>query len=184
MRDERLYALIKAVAEGSEVAFICLYDEVWQKVYSFVFSILQNESISEDIVAETFLEIWKNASNFKGKADPLTWILGIARNKCLKELRRTSKRGMEPLENLPEPSMDISPQQNNLFAKDFIQNVLAKLSPIHREVLNLVFYQGLSYSEIAELLDVPVNTVKTRVFYAKQRLKEILQQMGVSERDL
>lgn len=91
---------------------------------------------------------------------------------------------MEPLENLPEPSMDISPQQNNLFAKDFIQNVLAKLSPIHREVLNLVFYQGLSYSEIAELLDVPVNTVKTRVFYAKQRLKEILQQMGVSERDL
>lgn len=175
------HGLIRMIADGDEDAFRELYDRIWKRVYFYLFRILKEKEAAEDVMVETFSEVWKSASRFKGRSRSTTWILGIARNLAmnyLKKERHTEDIG-EYQNRLPVESLSVE----DCDRRDIIRRAFLALSTKHREILDLVFYQELTYPEIAEMLNIPLNTVKTRVFYAKGELKKILNEMGV-ERDV
>ncbi len=178
--------LIMAIAQGDHQAFETLYHQYETRVFHYVLTLVRDSSMADDILAEAMLAVWHAAESFRGDAQVSTWIFGIARHKALdasRQRQRDSHR-ITPLEEalqIEDPQdgpIELAMQQATAAAT---MRALAQLSPEHREVLHLAFYQDLSYQDIAELVDIPVNTVKTRVFYAKKALKEILIRHGLTE---
>ena len=174
------FKLLKLAARGDEKAFRQLYDSSYGKVSMYLYRLVSDDTLVEDILVETYAAVWKGAKKFKGKSKVSTWIIGIARNIAMNELRKRKSPHEEM--NSPYDIADDSPADREFFDRPLlIKKALSKLSVRHREVLDLVFFHEMTYPEVAELLDVPVSTVKTRVFYAKDALKVVLEQMGVNK---
>jgi RNA polymerase sigma-70 factor (ECF subfamily) len=131
---------------------------------------------------EVFTAVWKGAGSFKGESKATTWMIGIARNLAFKELRH--KKLHESIETHPDITDDKNPNGNDLSMRQLIKKALSLLSYKHQEVLDLVFFYGMTYPEISQILEVPVNTIKTRVYHAKSAMKKIMEDMGVSHDDL
>jgi len=179
--DER--RLLEEVARGDGDALRHLYDRLGQRVFRYISRLIGDHQRAEDLTIETFTEVWRSAKKFRGAALVSTWILGIGRNLAMGHLRRNRV----PLEELDESlSCDHDPVE--AFAgrqkEKLLQDALLRLPVIHREVLDLVFMQELNYEQIACLVSIPVNTVKTRVFHAKAKLRDILETMGVKRDDI
>lgn len=176
--------LIKKISSQDEEAFKILYKNTSNKVFKYIYRLVNNKEMAEDIMVETYLHVWKSAKNFKGNSKVMTWIFGIARNIALSELRKHDYYTFDENENFNK-RLTITPQQFNSTAQleidEIIYIALSKLSIKHREILDLIFIQEMSYEDIAEILCIPINTVKTRIFYAKEKLREILNAMGVDK---
>jgi RNA polymerase sigma-70 factor (ECF subfamily) len=108
-------------------------------------------------------------------------MIGIARNLAFKELR--NRKPYESIDAHPDIPDEKAINGNHLAMKQIIKKALSLLSPKHQEILDLVFFFGMTYPEISQLLSVPVNTVKTRVFHAKNAMKKIMMDMGVEYDD-
>ncbi|MCS7084421.1 MAG: RNA polymerase sigma factor [Aquificaceae bacterium] len=164
--------IIKRIARGEESALVELINIMQKRVFSYCYSLVGSYEDAEEITSDVFYQVWKSASKFKNLSTPTTWIFGIARNLCLNHLRKKKLHFQELFENdaIFDP---IEEQELNATAEE-IRQAISKLSPIQREILYLVFYEEMDYKSIAKFLDIPENTVKTRVFNAKKRLKEIL----------
>ncbi len=176
------YDLMCRVAGGDETAFRKLFEKYNKKVFLYLYRLIGDRDYAEDILVETFTVVWKSAKKFRGDSKASTWLLGIARNLAMNHLKKI--RYEEDIDDYKNKIKSNGIINEELWEKrDILKKALMRLSAKHREVLDLVFYQELSYPEISEILDVPVNTVKTRVFYAKGELKKILHEMGV-ERDV
>lgn len=184
-RDESEADILAAVAMGDQSAFERVYHLYEKRVYQYVYTLVNDQTLAEDIVGETMMAVWRGAGSYSGTSRVSTWIFGIARHKALDALRQTGRRQREvDLDGAVDlPSQGDSPfddvQRTEL--KSLTQRALAMLTSEHREVLRLVFYEELPYDEIATLLSIPENTVKTRVFYAKQQLKRQLERLGQKE---
>jgi RNA polymerase sigma-70 factor, ECF subfamily len=184
-RDESEPDMLAAVATGEQKAFERVYHLYERRVYQYVFTFVNDQTLAEDIVGETMMAVWRGAGTFSGTSRVSTWIFGIARHKALDALRRKGRQQREvDLDSVVDlPTRDDSPV-NDVHRKQMeslTQRALATLSHEHQEVLRLVFYQELPYEEIAVMLSIPTNTVKTRVFYAKQQLKRQLERLGQKE---
>ncbi len=170
--------LLAKIAKKDEGAFKLLYEQMHKRLYMYLFRLSGDPSLAEDIVVDTFTEVWKSAHKFRGKSSVSTWVIGIARNKLFKELSKCKDKDHLSIEDCPNLTCD---KQEIYFRKvldrDLIEKAMGLLSRNHREILDLVFIHELDYREISEILNIPVNTVKTRVFYAKKRLKEIILNM-------
>ncbi|MEJ2153834.1 MAG: sigma-70 family RNA polymerase sigma factor [Desulfobacteraceae bacterium] len=180
--DDVLLPLLTACAAKDEEAFRRLYDETHKRIFFFAHRIVGDRDMAEDVVAETYMAVWKSAGAFKGRSKVLTWIFGIARNLSMNALKKI--RFDVSIDDCHQLSTDGGLNSKNHDRKEVISKGLLKVSAKHREVLDLVFYQGFNYNEIAAILNVPENTVKTRVFYAKKALHETLCKMGVEQNDL
>lgn len=170
--------LIRRIAQRDEDAFKELYERYYKTVYLYAYRILGEEAL--DVANESMMEIWRGAKRFKGRSQASTWIFGIVANKVRKRLKGASRyAGEEGLEGVrsEEPSPEEVSHRSGLREK--FKEALHRLSPEHREVLHLAYYEDLPLKEIAEILGCPVNTVKTRMFYARRRLRQILEEMGV-----
>ncbi len=174
--------LLQKISGGDEEAFRQLYDVTHRKVYFFLYRLLGRKPITEDVLVETYTEVWKGAKKFKGKSRVLTWIIGIARNLAMNELRR--ERRHEDIDDFQDLSNGSQPDGEPLDRKRLIKKAMLNLTLKHREVLDLVFFHDLTYQEVSEILGININTVKTRVFYAKDSLRQSLNQMGVKRDDL
>jgi RNA polymerase sigma-70 factor (ECF subfamily) len=177
-----LLPLLQGIAKGDHNLFRQLYDVTNQRLTVYLRRMLTNQEGIEDILAETYTQIWKNAAGFKKQSRGLTWMIGISRNLALKEIGK--RRYHDDIQDHPEIK---APPDNHDEATDrrkIMTSVLARLSVRQREILDLAFYQELSYKEISQLLSIPENTVKSRVFYAKAALKTELNKMGISANDL
>jgi len=168
-----LEALISRIALNDREAFAQLYNAINRRVYFYILGLVKDNTAAQDILADTFVEVWKSASRFEGRSKALTWIIGIARNLTLKFLKKRKR-----FENIDD-HYELKDGDAEEFAERFadIEDVkagLERLSWKYREILHLAFFEGLSYEEISKMLSIPVNTVKTRVFYAKKALKQIL----------
>ncbi|RLA94385.1 MAG: RNA polymerase subunit sigma [Deltaproteobacteria bacterium] len=172
------HAVIGRIAQGDRDAFRELYDRYYKAVYLYAYRLLGEEA--EDVANEVMMEIWKGAKRFKGRSQVSTWIFGIAANKVRKKLKKgfrsVGEEGLEEAVNGGTPPDEVS---HRLQLKEKFKEALERLSPEHREVLHLAYYEDLSVKEISEIVGCPLNTVKTRMFYARQRLRAILEQMGV-----
>ncbi len=161
--------LLEGVAAGSEDAFKQLYDRFAERVYRYAFTILRVEHLAEEVAQETMIAVWKGASKFAGRSKASTWIFGIARNQAYSLVRKESRTERVPDVSLVEP--DPAP---GIHRQERVAEALKRLSDDHREVVFLTFYEGLSYGEIASILDIPSGTVKSRMFHAKKQLAEAL----------
>jgi RNA polymerase sigma-70 factor (ECF subfamily) len=140
-----------------------------------------DKSAAEDLVSEVFLDVWRQAGRFQGRSQVTTWLLAVARNKALSALRRRSSEELdeeavaviEDTNNNPEVTIQ------NQERSEILLNCLTKLSPPHREVIDLVYYHEKSIDEVAEITGVPQNTVKTRMFYARKRIGELMAAQGI-----
>lgn len=179
-REQRLVA---AVAQGDRNAFRLLYDETYGKVARYIRCLVNDDLLADDILVQTYTVVWQAAGRFRGTSRLTTWIIGIARNTAFKEFR--ARRTEEPFDESYRGADNASqhhPEQRD--RNKTMKRALTTLSAKHREILELVFYQDLNYPEIAELLGIPVNTVKTRVFHAKKTFKNALLAEGISSDDL
>jgi RNA polymerase sigma-70 factor (ECF subfamily) len=173
-------ALIRAIAYGDRHAMARLYARHSVRVHRFVLRIIGNATIAEDIVSEVFLDVWRHAKRFKEKSRVSTWLLGIARNKSLSIARQ---RSVEPLDEqlsavIEDPSDD---PETAVVKKDqsaVIRKSLLELPAAQREIIDLVYYHQKSVAEVAQIVGVPESTVKTRMFYARRRMREILKAAG------
>lgn len=178
--------LIKACAPSNEEAFAALYQRYEKRVFQYLMTIMNEATLAEETLVEVMLAIWKGLSTFQGQSKVSTWIFGIAHHKAVDALRKVTsqQRGGMPLDDIVETAESnenpLEDAQQKRMAT-LTNQALTTLSPDHREILHMAFYEELSYPEIAELLGIPVNTVKTRVYYAKQQLKKSLQHQGVTE---
>lgn len=173
--------LLARTAEGDQEAFETLFRRFERSLYTYFLRMLQDRPTAEDLVCETMTAVWRGARGFRGESQVSTWIFGIAHKMAASVLRR--RRPQVSLEEVDAaPSRDgpeEAGERADVAAK--IRRALATLSAAHREVIELTFYREFSYPEIARILGVPVNTVKTRMFYARQKLKIALQEVGVSD---
>ncbi|MEA2602157.1 MAG: hypothetical protein QOF89_3149 [Acidobacteriota bacterium] len=178
--DDEL-VLLRRVATKDRKAFEALYHIYYRRLFGYVLKLTRKADVVEEVVNDVMLAIWSHAPGFDGRSRPSTWIFGIAYHKALKALARRPPAAEDGAEG-PEPVAADEPE--SLAARRELATVLGRalhsLSPEQRAVVELTYYYGLAYAEIAEIVGCPVNTVKTRMFHARRRLKELLPELGVS----
>jgi RNA polymerase sigma-70 factor (ECF subfamily) len=167
-------ALLSAIANGDQRAMRVLYARHHVRVYRFILRLTQDRSLAEDIVSDVFIDVWRQAGSFKGKSQASTWLLAIARYKALSALRAHSDAQLD--DNAAASVVDPADDAETMIT---IQKCLAQLSAVHREVLDLVYYHERSVDEVAQIVGVPVSTVKTRMFYARKRMENLLEAAGL-----
>ena len=174
-------ALIERIASGDKLAMQVLFARHHVRVFRFVLRLLRDEMAAEDVISEVFLDVWRQASRFEGRSAVSTWLIAIARFKALSMLRKRREEGLdeETMEAIEEPSDNPGLAVEKLDKGEKLRQCLAALTREHREVIDLVYYHEKSVEEVAEIVGIPENTVKTRMFYARKRLSELLKAAGV-----
>jgi len=173
--------LIGRIATGDRLAMQVLFARHHVRVYRFVLRLVRDESVAEDLISEVFLDVWRQAGRFEGRSQVSTWLLAIARFKALSALRRRSDEELddETAEAIEDPSDDPEVVLDKKDKSAAIRKCLEKLSAEHREIIDLVYYHEKSVEEVAKIVGIPENTVKTRMFYARKRLAELLKAAGI-----
>ncbi|MBL8515835.1 MAG: sigma-70 family RNA polymerase sigma factor [Betaproteobacteria bacterium] len=170
--------LLTRVAAGEDSALEELYRRQQRSVFAFALQFLSNESDAEDVVVETFHEVWRHAGRFAGESKATTWILGIARHKALDKVRARNHVLMDSdywnmvAETVPGPGESAADAMARESDAAELRRHLARLPVEQRECIQLVFFNELALSEVAAIQGVPENTVKTRLFHARRKLRE------------
>ena len=175
-------ALISEIALGDRKAMEVLYSRHNVRVYRFSLRIIGNATLAEDIVSDVFLDVWRHAAGFKANSQVSTWLLAIARNKSLSAVRRRVDAPLDDdkVATIEDPANDPEVLIHNKGRSALIQKCLSQLSAAQREVIDLVYYHEKKVEEVAQIIGVPASTVKTRMFYARNRMGELLKAAGIS----
>jgi len=173
--------LIGLIAGGDKDAMRLLYARHNVRVFRFLMRIVGNETAAEDLLNEVFVDVWRNAGRFEARSQASTWILAIARYKALASLRRRPLDALDDdaYESIEDPADNPETAVQKIERSAILQDCLKQLSVAHREVVDLVYYHEQSIDEVAEIIGVPQSTVKTRVFYARKRIAELMAARGV-----
>jgi RNA polymerase sigma-70 factor (ECF subfamily) len=174
-------SLIERIAAGDRFAMKNFYRRHNVRVYRFILNLIKNHAIAEDLVSEVFLDVWIKAAQFEYRSRVLTWLFAIARNKTLEAMRQRTFDQLDssPVELIEDPAEDAEVIVGKQKMKSILLECLAGLSPAHRQIIDLVYYHGRTISDIALILGIEQSTVKTRMFYARQRLADLLLAQGV-----
>jgi RNA polymerase sigma-70 factor (ECF subfamily) len=173
--------LIGRIAGGDRLAMQVLFARHHVRVFRFVLRLVRNEATAEDLISEVFLDVWRQAGKFEGRAAVSTWLLSIARFKALSALRRRPEAELD--DEMAEAIEDTSDTPEVALAKKdksaVLRQCLTALSSEHREIIDLVYYHEKSVEEVAGIVGIPEATVKTRMFYARKKMAELLKAQGV-----
>ena len=173
--------LLESIAAGDKFAMQVLFQRHNVRVYRFVLRLIGNAALAEEIVSETFLNVWRCAGTFEAKCQVTTWLLTIARHKAVSVLRRRSE---SPLDDavaaaIADPSDDAETVLERKDRRRPSGSVWLRLSPLHREIIDLVYYHEKSVDEVARIVGAPKSTVKTRMFYARSHMAKLLKAAGL-----
>ena len=168
--------LVNRIAAGDKLAMQALFARHRTPVYRWLLRFVGNETNAEDLLSDVFLDVWRQADRFEGRSSVSTWLISIARFKALSARRRRTEAELdEKIEttvadtaNDPEAAL----QENN--HGELLRQALTRLSLEHREIIDLVYYHEKSIEECAHILGIPAATVKTRMFYARKKLAELV----------
>jgi RNA polymerase sigma-70 factor (ECF subfamily) len=176
--DETLVGLI---AQGDKDAMRLLLARHNARVLRFLMRFVRNEATAEELLNEVFIEVWRHAGRFESRSQVSTWILAIARFKALAALRRRQPDELDDdtYETIEDTADDPEIAVQKTQRSAILQDCLKQLSIAHREVVDLFYYHDQSIEEVAETIGVPQSTVKTRVFYARRRIAELMAERGV-----
>jgi RNA polymerase sigma-70 factor (ECF subfamily) len=179
MDNDEVLRLLGRIGQADEAAFRELYRAFSRRLYAYVLRQLGDPAQAEEIVSDTLYEVWKAPARFRGDAQFSTWLIGIARNKVLMAFRgRKPDSKHEDLDDVAETiasedagAFEILAEQQR---REGVRHCMDKLSDEHRECVHLVFYEGMGLAEVAQVQACPEGTVKTRLFHARQKLKNCL----------
>jgi RNA polymerase sigma factor (sigma-70 family) len=170
--ETRLIGLITA---GDRYAFENLYRNYFPRLARFLTRMTRQLPLIEEIVNDTMLVVWQKSHTYDASSKVSTWIFAIAYRKALKATRSFDEPVDSDLDQCPgDPSGDPENLCSQKQESRMVGRALDALSIEQRTVVNLTYFHGMGYSEIAEIMECPVNTVKTRMFHARHRLKVIL----------
>jgi RNA polymerase sigma factor (sigma-70 family) len=165
--------LLACVGAKDLAAFEKLYRIYQPRLVRFLGAVLQRSQLVEEVLDDTMMTVWQSAENFRGASKPSTWIFAIAYRKALKARAKwpdpVEDDGLETRVD-PDALPDEKLQQQRL--RNALLHAMQQLSPEHRAVVDLTYFHGLGYREIADIVGCPAETVKTRVFHARQRLRK------------
>jgi len=174
-------ALVRLMASENKRAVKLLYMRHHDRLRRFVTRLTGNESTAEEVVNEVFLDAWRHAGEFEGRSQVATWLMAIARFRAISECRRRSEAQLDEraAEVIEDPSDTPAISMDKRERSDILHKCLSKLTPLHREVINLIYYQGKKVEEVAQFTGAPINTVKTRMHHARNRMAKLLSEAGV-----
>jgi RNA polymerase sigma-70 factor (ECF subfamily) len=179
MTDTR--SLIRGIAQGDEAAFAQLYDETSRLVYGLVLRIVREPATAEEVSLEVYMQVWRTAATYDTERGSVTaWLATAARSRALDWMRSKQARlyrdgqGMEDLPELMD--VRVNPEQSLAQTQQatFVRQAMNALPSEQRIALDLGFYSGLTHSEIAERLNLPLGTVKSRIRMGMTKLREML----------
>jgi RNA polymerase sigma-70 factor (ECF subfamily) len=173
--------LVGLIAQGDKGAMQVLFGRHNVRVFRFLKRFVDGDATAEDLVSEVFLEVWRNAGQFELRSQVSTWLLAIARHKALSALRQRSTDELDEdvAELIEDPSDNPQVTLQKTERSEILRNCRKQLSPSHREIIDLVYYHDRTIDDVAEIIGVPPNTVKTRMFYARKRIGELLAARGL-----
>ena len=174
------FELINKIANKEEAALEALHKLYYPRLIRFLYRLTNDKEHIVEIVNDVFFIIWKNAGQFRGGSSVSTWIFGIAYKKGLQNLSRS--KNIVTLANKESTDLEsASASIDEEFAERNNKQLLQQLNPQHRAVMELTYQFGYSYKEIAAIVGCPENTIKTRMFYGRKRLREIMQEHHYAE---
>lgn len=167
--------LIHRLKAGDDAAVQKLFDRYGQRLYAYALRLTNDPATAEDVTQNTLITAWRTAQAFREEGRVIAWLLGIVHHTAMKAIRNGSQYLDEVVEETipedrPSPEEQAQCQETNRWVREGLQS----LSREHRAPLELVFYQGLSLKEAAEVLDCPLGTVKSRLSYARRHLRGVL----------
>lgn len=173
--------LIRRMAARDQSAMTVLYARHSVRVYRYLIRLTRIEATAEEIMNEVFLEAWRTAEAFQGRSSVSTWLMAIAHHKAVSVLRKRSECAMDEaaLACCPDgaDTPEVATQKRN--KAEVMRACMEQLSAEHRAIIDLVYYHNKSVAEAAEITGVPVATVKTRMFYARKKLAELMREAGL-----
>ena len=180
-------ALLQRIAHGDESALVELYGRYARLLFAILLRVVKNRETAEDLLQELFLQIWSNASSFNAsKGNAYSWLVTMARNRAIDRTRSKSFRSSR--QETGDLDLDLMLHESGLTPldalvaaelADLVRNALTRLTPEQREAIELAYYEGYSQSEIAERLNIPLGTAKTRMRQGMIKLHQIIMS-GVS----
>jgi RNA polymerase sigma factor (sigma-70 family) len=175
-------ALLERIAAEDRAALAELYERYYDRLLGFIYRLTGDLGTSQEGVNDVMLVVWRKASGFAGRSLVSTWIMGIAYRKAMRlgeRLRRWTLRFKAADWSASiEPVTGTGGLTDEMMTEDLLERAIRYLPPKQRAVVELTYFQGCSYEEIAGIVECPENTVKTRMFHARAKLKEILPQLG------
>jgi len=173
--------LLKNVAEGDKAAMHIIFARHRKRVFQFIRSLVRNPAIVDDLVNQVFLDVWRSANRFEGRARVSSWLLSIARFKAINARRERTHEDIDQDDALgiiddkdtPDVALDRKETEGLLRA------CIDELSPAHREIIDLYYYRENSTAEVSKIIGIPQATVKGRIFYARKQLARILVAAGL-----
>src|SRR5262249_52752697 len=168
--------LLEQIAAGAKPAMQALFARHRTYVYRWLLRLVGNETLAKDLLSEVFLDVWRHAGRFQCRSSVSTWLMSIARHKALSACRRRTDAELdEKIEaTIADPADDPEVALQEKDRDELLRQALTRLSPQHREAIDLVYYHEKSIDEVAHILDVPPATVKTRMFYARKKLAALV----------
>jgi RNA polymerase sigma-70 factor, ECF subfamily len=168
--------LINRIATGDKLAMQTLFARHRTFVYRWLLGFVSNETLAEDLLSEVFFDVWRQADRFEGRSSVSTWLISIARFKALSARRRQVdlELGEEIETSVADPADDPEAALQEKHRSELLRRALSRLSSEHRKIIDLVYYHEKSIAECAEILGIPAATVKTRMFYARKKLAELV----------
>jgi RNA polymerase sigma-70 factor (ECF subfamily) len=180
MANDDELALLQRVAKKDREAITELYRIYHARLFKFVYRLTNSYTAADELVNDIMLVVWSNAANFRGESRVSTWIFGIAYRQAMRRMSRRKirlwpRKDPDELESVGNPDLE---------TEDWIRRGLDLLPAAQQLTMILVFYLGLSYTETARLTDCPVNTVKTRMFHARRKLRELLEDSADAQHEV
>jgi RNA polymerase sigma-70 factor, ECF subfamily len=170
--------LVERIAAGDKLAMQVLFARHRTPVYRWLYRFVGNETVAEDLLSDVFFDVWQQAGRFEGRSAVTTWLLSIARFKALSARRRRTDAALD--ETIEATVADSADNAEVALEKkhqgEVLRAAMTKLSREHREIIDLIYYHEKSVDDASQVLGIPSATVKTRMFYARKKLAELVQQ--------
>ena len=168
--------LIRRIANGDQLAMRSLFARHRLAIYRWLLRLVDDEALADDLLSDVFLDVWRKAGSFERRSSVSTWLLAIARHKALSARRR--RTDVELNNDLASMVADPADSPELVLEKkkreELLRHSMARLSPEHGEVIDLTYYHGKSIKKIAEIVGINEATVKSRTFYARKRLAQLV----------
>ena len=166
--------LLRQVVRRDRQAFAVLYRRYHPRLHGYLRRVVADAEIAEEVLDDVMFVVWKDARRFSGGGAVSSWIFGIAYRRAMSALRVELRHQVRVDRSADAEAMPAARPKG----RELVETALRRLSPNHRQVVELTYFFGFSYQEIAEIVDCPVNTVKTRMFHARKRLKYLLPKLA------
>jgi RNA polymerase sigma-70 factor (ECF subfamily) len=168
--------LVNRIAAGDKLAMQALFARHRTPLYRWLLRFVDNETLAEDLLSEVFLDVWRQAGRFEGRSLVSTWLLSIARFKALSARRRRTDAELDEKiqTTVADPANDPEAVFQEKNRAELLRQALTRVSREHRQIIDLVYYHEKSIEECAQILGIPAATVKTRMFYARKKLAELV----------